>query len=94
MSEHFIFFYALLSVTATIIGSLLCSHMSLRSERRYLVLKSDPKDRTPAKIDGGFYYIVPESEYVDLQLNQRRANRVTDTSDINKWLDEVMKEKN
>lgn len=41
--------------------------------RRTLIDKSHPEYRTPEKIGAGFYYIVPEREYVQLLVISRKG---------------------
>ena len=47
--------------------------LSEKSTRDYMELKAAPNNRTPLKINGGFYYIVPEREYVELILRPIRV---------------------
>jgi hypothetical protein len=43
----------------------LCSTASSNS---YIKAKADPKWRTAMCVDGKFYYVVPEREYVELEM--------------------------
>lgn len=42
---------------------------SKHTQEKYFVEKSIPKYRTPVRIKDGFYYIVPEKEFIELELS-------------------------
>ena len=48
-------------------GFLLGWTLALRQEYWYIKMKAEPKWRTAMCIDGEFYYVVPEREYVNLR---------------------------
>lgn len=54
----------MIGITIGLLLGLLLHLVSNGLYRRILIGKADHQDRTPEKIGDGFYYIVPEREYV------------------------------
>jgi hypothetical protein len=55
-------------ITIGLLVGLFFSYYAVHSYKKLLVLKSRPIGRTPEFIDGKFYYIVGEDEYVDMSI--------------------------
>jgi hypothetical protein len=51
-----------------------CWVIDRKSCDAYLRLKAEPHTRTPVKIEGEFFYIVPEREYVEIRLRAMRRS--------------------
>lgn len=61
-------------IIGALVGVLVCE-ISRILDKRYYVQKSIRKNRTPAHIGDGFYYIVPDYEYLQLDLLRSKDNQ-------------------
>lgn len=62
-------------ILSFLVGLIAGEYFIARSYSKYMALKSETPNRTAINVRGKFYYVIPEKEYVELDLLRQSRNQ-------------------